>query len=199
MPTSTQSLFLAAVLLAPAPALAARYDPDADRAALRQAAALSHSTVVDATGRALEPEQVPAITAGLDEGLRLAQAASAAARSLDAAALKRAAEMEAGVKASSDVKIKELSEPIAAERLRWERLSKEHEDLKTKVEGLPDEERKKLLPLLAKASGALQSAADALHPLESSVKIMSAQAQEMKKERQDALGPLGAHGTGHVC
>ena len=196
MTTSTLSLMLAAALLAPAPALAARYDPDADRAALRQAATLSHSTVVDATGRALEPEQVPAITAGLDEGLRLAQAASAAARSLDAAAQKRAAEMEAGVKASSELKIKELSEPIAAERLRRERLSAEHEELKTKVEGLPDEDKKKLLPLLAKAANALGSAADALRPLESSVKIMSEQALEMKEARQDALGPFSEVASG---
>lgn len=190
METSLTRVLLAAVLLAPSPALAARYDPDADRFALRQAATVSHSTVVDATGRPLEPEQVPAITAGLDEGLRLAQAASAAASSLDAAARKRAAEMAAGVKASADPKIKELSDPIAAERLRWERLSKDHEELKRKVDGLPDEERKKLLPLLAKAENALQSAADALRPLESAVKIMGEQAPEMREARQDALGPL---------
>jgi hypothetical protein len=190
MPTSTQSLMLAAVLLAPAPALAARYDPDADRAALRQAATLAHSTVVDATGRALEPEQVPTITAGLDEGLRQARLASDTARLLDAAAAKRAAEMEAGVKTSSDPKIKELTEPIEAERHRWERLSNEHEELKKKVDVLPDEEKKKLLPLLAKAANALGSAADALRPFESSIKLMSEQALEMKEARQDSLGPL---------
>jgi hypothetical protein len=190
MLTSTSRVMLAAVLLAPSPALAARYDPDAARAALRQAATLSHSTVVDASGRALEPEQAPAITAGLDEGLRLAQLASVTARSLDAAAQKRAAEMDAGVKASSELKIKELSDPIAAERLRWERLSNEHEELKQKVDALPDEEKKKLLPLLAKAANALGSAADALRPLESSIKIMSEQALEMKEAHQDSLGPL---------
>ena len=173
-----------------APAWAARYDPDADRAVLRQAATLAHSTVVDSAGRALEPEQVPAITAGLDEGLRQARLASDAARSLDPATAKRSAEMEAGVKASSDLKIKELSDPVAAERLRRERLSNQHEELKKKVDVLPDEDKKKLLPLLAKAASALLSAADALRPLESSITIMSEQALEMKKTRQDSLGPL---------
>lgn len=189
MTISLPRLMLAAVFLAPASALAARYDPDPDRAALRQAATVSHATVVEATGRALEPEKVPAIEAGLDEGLRLARLASDAARSLDAAARQRAAEMAAGVKAA-DPRIKELSEPIAGERLRWERLSNEHADLKKKVDDLPDEEKKKLQPLLDKAAGALRSAADALLPLESSIKIMGEQALAMKEDRQEALGPL---------
>ncbi|MEQ1919727.1 MAG: hypothetical protein ABL955_11055, partial [Elusimicrobiota bacterium] len=175
---------------APASARAARYDPDADRTALRQAATLSHSTVVDTTSLPLVPDRVPAISAGLDEGLRLAQAASGSARSLDAAARKRAVEMDAGVKASSALKIKELADPIAAERLRWQRLSADYEDMQKKVDGLPEEERKPLRPLLAKALGALQSAAEALRPLEDSVKIMSAQSLMMKEARDDAQGSL---------
>jgi hypothetical protein len=66
----------AAILLAPALALAARYDPGADRVALRQAATLCYSTVVDASGLALEPEKAKAISAGLDERLRWRRLAS---------------------------------------------------------------------------------------------------------------------------
>ena len=181
---------LAAALLAALPAWAARYDPGADRFALRQAAIGSYTAVVDATGLPLAPEKVPAITAGLDEGLRLAQAASNAARSLAAAAKRRGAELEAGVKASSDAKLKELAEPVAAERLRWRKLTAEQDELEKKVDALPDEEKQKLRLLLAKADGVLQSADEALRTLEDSVKAMSTQALAMKSIRQESLGSL---------
>lgn len=181
----------ALVLLAPSRALAARYDPDFDRAALRQAATLSNSTVVDAAARPLEPEQAPAISAGLDEGLRQASLAADAARSLDAAARQRAAAMEteAGER-SLDRRIKELQEPVAAERARFARLSVEHDELKQKVSSLADEERKKLLPLLDKAAGGLRAAASALRPLEDAVGLMGERGLVMKELRQDSLGPL---------
>lgn len=189
--TTAGAASLVIIFLAPHIASASRYDPDSDRAALRQAASLSHSTIVDATGLALVPEKVPAITAGLDEGLRQAQLAADSARSLDAAAQKRGAEMTAGADPSTlDRKLKELLEPLAAERLRWERLNAEQEDLKDKVDRLPDEEKKKLLPLLSKASRALSAAADALRPLEESAKIAAEQTLEMKAARQESLGPL---------
>ena len=188
--SNLRALWLTFPLLASTPAWATRYDCDADRAALRQAATLSHSTVVDATSLPIVPDKVPVISAGLDEGLRLAQGASGSARSLDTGARKRAAEMDAGVKASSELKIKELADPITAERIRWQRLSADYEDLKMKVDGLPDGESKPLRPLLAKALVALQSAAEALRPLEESIKIMSAQALEMKEARDDARGSL---------
>ncbi len=183
-------LWLTVALLASTPAWAAHYDSDADRAALRQAATLSHSTVVDATSLPLVPDKVPAISAGLDDGERLAQGASGSARSLDTAARQRAVEMDAGVKASSELKIKELADPISAERLRWQRLTADYEDLKQKIDALPDGESKPLRPFLAKALAALQSAAETLRPLEESVKIMGAQALVMKEARDDARGSL---------
>lgn len=187
----TSGVVLCLSLLASAPAAAARYDPDADRAALRQAATVSYSTVVEATGRALEPEQVPAISAGLDEGLRLARLAAAAAASLDGAARRRDAEMQAALKAASEAAIKELSEPVAAEGLRLEKLTGGLAELKEKVEALPDGENKKeLQALLRKASSALRPAAELLRPLQASVKSMGERALAMREARAEALGPL---------
>ena len=184
-------LLLAAALLTPPLASASRYDPDSDLAALRQAATLAHSVTVDATGLALEPEKVAAITAGLDEGLRQARLAADAARSLEAAAQKRGAEMASVVKpAALDRKLKDFLAPIAAERRRWERLSSEHAELKTRVDNLPEEERQKLRPLLARASNALSSALDALRPLEKSATNAGELALVMKGAHQEALGPL---------
>ena len=192
MAMPTFPLLAAALLfLAPGRALAARYDPDADRSALRQAATLANSTVVDATARPLEPEQAPAISAGLDEGLRQAGLAADAARSLDAAAGRRAAVMEAGVKESAlDRDLRELRDPVAAERRRWEKLSAERDALKAKVDALPEEERQKLRPLLARASGGLRAAAEALGPLEDSLAEMTARSLDMKERRLDSLAPL---------
>lgn len=182
---------LAAVLLIGSPALAARYDPSFDRAALRQAATLANSTVVDATGLALEPEKVPAITAGLDEGLRQARLAAEAARSLDAAARRRGTALEA---ASNDAvfsrRIKEVADPVAAERERLARLSSEQAELTTKVDALPEEAQKKLRPLLSKSAARLRSASDALRPLVAAVSVMGEQALAMKELRRDSRGPL---------
>ncbi len=182
-------LLLVALLVSPA--YAARYDPDTDRAALRQAATSCRDTVVDATGRPLTPEQASLISAGIDEGRRLSLLAADAARSLDAAAKARGAAMEAGTKESAlDGKIKELAAPVAVERARREKLSDAQEALKKRVDALPEEERKKLKPLLSKASVFLDKAGDALAPLESALKAMSTAAPEMKESRRDALGPL---------
>ncbi len=187
----TAPLLAAVLLLAPAPALAARYDPGFDRAALRQAATLANSSVVDATGLALEPEKVPAITAGLDEGLRQARLAAEAARSLDAAARQRGAALESGAKdADLARRIKEAADPVAAVRARLTRLSAEQAELTGKVEALPEEPRKKLRPLLAKAGAGLRAAGDALRPLESALKLMDEQAIALKELRRDSRGPL---------
>lgn len=182
-------LVLCASLLASAPARAARYDPDFDRAALRQAATVAHSTVVEATGRALEPDQAAAIAAGLDEGLRLARLASAAAASLDGAARRRDLEMEAAVKASSGAK--DQAEAVSAESARARALGAEQSELREQVRTLPDDERKKkLAALLDKASDGLAAASDALRPLEAAHAAMGERALEMKEARSAARGPL---------
>jgi len=187
----TAPLLAAAAVLAACPALAARYDPSFDRAALRQAATLANSSVVDASGLSLEPEKVPAIVAGLDEGLRQARLAAEAARSLDAAARRRGEALESGTKdAVLAGRIKEAAEPVAAERQRLSRLAAEQADLAEKVDALPEAEQKKLRPLVSKASGGLRSAAEALRPLEAAVRTMGEQALAMKELQRDSRGPL---------
>lgn len=184
-------LLTAAFLLAPAFAAAARYDPDFDRAALRQAATLAYSTTVDASGLALEPEKAPAIAAGLDEGLRQAGLAAASARSLDAAARRRGEELAAGVKdAALERRLKELREPAAAELARKRRLTTELSDLKKRVGELPEEERAKIKPLLSKAEDALRSAEAAAAPLEGALGIMAERGLELEALRRDSLNPL---------
>jgi len=191
MAMKTAAFLAAAVLLSPAPALAARYDPSFDRAALRQAATLANSSVVDASGLSLEPEKVPAITAGLDEGLRQARLAADAARSLDAAARQRGAALEAGSKdAVLSRRIKEVLDPVAAERARLTRLSSDQAELAKKVDALPEEVQKKLRPLLSKAGDGLRSAGDALRPLDEAIRTMEEQALAMKEVQRDSRGPL---------
>lgn len=177
------------IVLAPSLALAARYDPGAGRAALRRDASQAHAAIVNATGLALEAGKAPAISAGLDEGLRLARLASATAAALEAAARSRAEEMETGMKESARA-AKELAEPLAEQRRRWKRLSGEHAELAKKADKLPDADKKEAQALLDKAAGALSSAENALRPLEESVRDISEQARAMKSARNDSLAPL---------
>lgn len=182
-------------LLLPAAPAFARYDPDADRFALRRAATACTTTVVDATGLALLPEKVPAIMAGLGEGARQASLASSAARSLDDGAQRRAKEMEAGAGAA-ERKAKDLAEPVAAERLRADKLSAELDGLERRIDALPVEERDKLKPLAARAAAALGSAGDALRPAEEAAKALAGLALDMKAVRREGLRPLGELAAG---
>lgn len=181
---------LAAFLLTSTRTEAARYDPDFDRAALRQAATDAHSTIVAATARPLEPDQAAAIGLGLDEGLRLARSASASASSLAEAARKRDSELEAALKGASDAAIRKLAEPVEAERRRWEKLSSERAQLKEKADALPEDERKKLQAPFEKAASALQSADETLRPLEAALRGMGEQAIEMREARRQAYSPF---------
>lgn len=177
------------LLLIARPASAARYDPDFDRAALRASATACVAKIVDATGRPLTPEQTPAITAGVDEGVRQAALAAAAARSLDAVARRRDTEMAAGIGAV-DRALKELSEPVAAERARATKLAGELAALEEKIEALPDEARDKLRPAAAKAKQGLLSAGEKLRPAEDALKTMGERALEMKEARRAGLRRL---------
>ena len=168
---------------------ASAYDPYTDRAALRGSASASMTAIVDATGLALTTEKVPAITAGIDEGLRLSRLAADAARSLEADARARAAELEAGA-ASLDRKVKELAEPVAIERRRADKLAAELADLERRIEARPAEERDKLRPLAAKARDALGSAGEALRPAEEALMALGSAAAGMKEARRDSLRPL---------
>lgn len=183
-----------AVLLAlvlPAAASAARYDPDADRAALRDAATACRTTVIDATGLALEPAKVPAIVKGLDEGSREAALASAAASSLDAAARARAGVMDSAAKSCASLRHREAYEPVAAAAKRRDRAAAEATDLRTRVDALPDEAaRKKLGAALSKAEAALDAAAAALRPLDAAASAMTAECAAMAQAGRAADDPL---------
>lgn len=177
-----------AVLLAPSLA-AARYDPSPDRAVLRQTATACHATIVDATGLPLEKEKVPDIVKGLDEGLRLSRVASDTAASLDAAARARAKEMSAATD-KLDRRLKDFSEPVAAQRKRREDDASELSDDKRKIEKLPEEEREKYKPRVAKAEESLKAADEALGRPEVAVLTLGQRALEMKGARKQGLKAL---------
>lgn len=183
-----RAALLAAVLLASL-APASRYDPDADRAALRQSAEACRASVTDAAALPLDPDNAAAIAARLDEGLRLSRLASAAAASLGAAARERSAGLDAGVKAALDDALKAPAEPVEAERRRHAKLSAELAELREKVEKLPKPEREKLEPLLDKAARALRAAASALEPLDAALAAMAGSAGTIKEARRRSLGP----------
>lgn len=181
-------------------ASAATYDPSADRAALRQAATGCHAAIVDATGLPLEPEKVPSIVKGLDEGLRLGRAAADTAGGLDAAARTRAKDMKAATD-SLDRRLKESSAPVAAERRRIDAGIAGLKEFKTKIEKLPDEDQKKFAPRVAKADASLKSAAEALGPAEAAVLVMGQRVLEMKaalRQGGKALEEVSSASTGTV-
>ena len=181
-------ILLLAVLLAPSLA-AARYDPSTDRATLRQTATACHATIVDATGLPLEKEKVPDIIKGLDEGLRLSRLASDTASSLDAAAKARAKEMSA-VTDGLDRRLKGLTEPVAAQRKRYEDDASELSDYKQKIEKLPEEDREKYKPRVAKAEESLKAANEALGRPEGASLTLGQRALEMKRARKQGLKAL---------
>jgi len=170
-------------------AAAAKYDPSADRAALRSAATSCHATMVDATGLPLETDKVPAIMKGVDESLRLARTAAGAAAALDAAAVKRVAEMAAG-EAALERRIKDAAGPVAAARKRTDAYAAELAKDKQKIETLPDSEREKYPPRVAKGDAALASAEGALRPAEDAVAVMGQRALEMKAAVRQSRKPL---------
>lgn len=189
-----------ALLLVPALALAARYDPGADRAALRQAATVCHATIVDATGLPLETEKVPTIIKGLDEGLRLAASAAEYAAALDTAARARSTEMATGTD-SLERRIKDPAEAVAKERKRTDRDAAELAEFKKKIDKLSDEDQKKYLPRVAKAERALAAAEEALHPAEGAVAAMKQRSLETRaavRLGQKSLAEVSAADTDTV-
>jgi hypothetical protein len=158
---------LALLLLAAAPAFAAaHYDPDQDRAALRQAASSSYNAATLAAGVPLVPERAAEIRADLDESLARANDASTAAKNLETAAVKRAAEMAGELKGhgapAPSADAKDLSDAAALQRARWKSLSKDHDDLQARVFALPDTNRDKAdLKSTLRAAGDSLAAADA--------------------------------------
>jgi hypothetical protein len=167
-------------LLAPALA-AARYDPTADRFALRTAATACNTTVIDSTGRPLLPENVPAIVAGIDEGLRQGTLASGAAESLAGAARARSEEMDTAVHAL-EATIKERAAPVVEARDKAKALDSALSGLKRELEKRTAEERERLRSLVSKAEGLIVSASEALRPAEGAIETMAERSSDMKGE-----------------
>ena len=177
---------LGLLLLAAAPAFAGKYDPDQDRAALRQAASASYDAATRAAGVPLVPERAAEIKADLDESLVQSGLASNAAKNLETAAGKRAGEMAGELKGhgapapSSDAK--DLNDAAATQRARWKSLSKDHDDLSAKVSALPDTNKDKpeLKTLLAHSADSLTAADAALGKAEAAATAANAAVEQME-------------------
>jgi hypothetical protein len=145
-----------------------KYDPDQDRAALRQAARASYDASSNAVGIPLLPEKAADIKAALDESLAQANLASNRAKSLETTASQRADAMAGELKGhgapapASDAK--DLNDAAAASRARLKTLSKDHDDLQARVSALPDANKDKasLNAVLGNSAASLTAADSAL-------------------------------------
>ncbi len=188
---------LSILLLAAASALAAaaKYDPDEDRAALRQAARASYDASSNAVGIPLAPERAADIKAALDESLAQANLASNRAKSLETTASQRADAMAGELKGhgapapASDAK--DLNDAAAASRARWKTLSKDHDDLPARVSALPhaNKDKASLNASLVSSAASLTAADAALTQAEAAGAAATAAVSAM------ALAEKRAHGS----
>lgn len=178
----------AALLLASSSALGARWDVDPARTALRRDASACFMALNEALGLALEPGKAAAIKAGLDRASGLAAAAAESARSLDAQALDRAAEMGGrGGPDRQEETLKALAEETGEARARWTALSRRHQELLKELDPKGGGED----ALRARRAGEALSAADAgLRGSEEAWKAAHEASGRMKEARRKAEGPL---------
>jgi hypothetical protein len=191
------------LLLLPSLALAGKYDPGEDRAALRRHASAAYDAAASAAGRPLEPQKAAVIKADLDESLAQARLAAESAKSLETAASLRADEMDNILKGKigplPEGAAKDLGDAAAAGRARWKTLTKDREELRRKVDALPDqkpdgkpnEEKARMKGDLDRAGAALDGADAALTAAESGAAVMTDAAARLKDARRRSLGPAG--------
>jgi hypothetical protein len=187
---------LTAALLVALPALAhAKYDPGEDRAALRSHATAAYEAAANAAGRPLEAAKAAAIKSDLDEAAGQSRLAAEAAKSMETAAGLRADEMDNVVNgrlgSAPEAAAKQATDAAAAGQSRWKTLSKDRDDLKGKVDALPDEKKAKFKDGMDKATAALDGADAALLPAQAGAATMTAGAAQMAALRSRALGPAG--------
>jgi hypothetical protein len=194
---------IAILLLAAAPAFAAKYDPDRDRAALRGAANASYNACVRAAGLPLEPQKAADIKASLDECLDQARAAASAAKSLEDGAGRRSSGMDGVLKGhgapAPDAAAKDLTDAAAAQRARWKSLSSDHDDLKRRVDALPEKnpdgapngDKPRLGAALGRAAGSLSDAERALGRAETGASAATGASGDMAQDRKRSLAPDG--------
>jgi hypothetical protein len=176
----------ALLLLAAAPAFASHYDPDQDRAALRTAAGASYDAATRAAGTPLLPERAADIKSSLDESAAQANLASNTAKNLETAAVKRAGQMAGELKGrgapapASDAK--DLNDAAAAQRARWKTLSKDHDELQSRVAALPDTNTDKagLNAALGRSDASLTAANAALGRAEAAAAAAGAAVEQME-------------------
>jgi hypothetical protein len=179
---------IAVLLLAAAPVLASSYDPDQERAALRQAAKASYEAATRAAGLALSPERAADIKTSLDETLAQASLASNTAKNMEAEAFRRSAEMIGALNGrgapAPAAAAKELSDGAAAARARWRALTADHDGMTARVAALPDQSRGKtdLAAALAASAASLAAAEDALGRAEAGASAAQAAVVQMAEE-----------------
>ncbi|HXS99106.1 MAG TPA: hypothetical protein VN915_00360 [Elusimicrobiota bacterium] len=183
---------LLALLVVALPALAAKYDPDQDRTALRQAAISANDAAARAAAVPLVPERSAEISADLDQSVVQADLASNAAKSLETGAFKRAAEMAselAGHGAPAPAAAtKDLGGAAAAQRERWKSLSKDHDDLLGRVNALPDSnaDKARLKSALSNSAASLAAADASLTRAEAGAAAMTTAVSEMELAQKRA-------------
>lgn len=176
----------ALLLIAPSFALAAKYDPDRDRAVLRQSADAAYQSAARAASLPLAPESAPGIKESLDDALASARLASEAAKTLETGASRRAGEMDGALKSLPDP-------PADPGRARWKTLSGGQDGLRKRVDALPesDADKAELTGELDRAGASLTSADAALAKAEAAAKAAADAASAMKDAARRALGPGG--------
>lgn len=178
------------------PALA-KYDPSSDRVALRQAAISANDNATRAAAVPLVPERAAEINSDLDQSVVQADLAGNAAKSLDSGAVQRAGEMAGELKGHGEPApasaAKDLAASAATQRDRWTKLSKDQDDLKARVDALPDSNADKARDRsqLNDAANALASADAALNRASAAAATMAQGAADMELAQQRAQASAG--------
>jgi hypothetical protein len=184
------------LLIAPSLALAAKYDPAEERAALRQHANAAYVAADTAAGTPLEPAKAASIKGSLDQAVAEANLAESSAKSLETAGYLRAGEMENALKGKDDT-AKNLADGSLTARNRWKKLTSDQNELKTKVDALPDEkpagkpneDKSRLKSTLDQAATFLSSADGDITPAENGASVMTSSVDSMKSIKHRSQSP----------
>lgn len=185
----------------------APYAPEAERAALRGAAAGVSAAGDRLAGTPLEKEKAAALVAALDEAVRESVASSSAALNFEAAGRDAVDELGAlydGVDGEPGIerRMEELARERGAERARLARLSGQSKLDEEKLKKLkePPKNKDKLLELLHKEEEILKEASDALRAAEEPEAALRESRDRMKDELRRCRGAFGelAGGAGAV-
>jgi len=179
----------------------ANFDPSSDRAALRQAAISANDAASRAAAAPLVPERAGDIKSYLDESVVQADLAANAAKSLESGAAKRAGEMSGELQGHGEpapsAAAKDLAAAASAQRERWKTLSKDHDDLQSRADALPNSNPDKgsLEAKLRDAAASLAAADAALNKASAGAAAMTAAVSDMElaqKRAQSSAAELAA-------